>query len=61
MKAPIERTNRIWPTEKLATSHLPMASLSENMNRPTSMMITPAAAVFDEVSRLLNPLMVVSS
>ena len=36
MKAPIERIITTCPTEKLATSHLPMASLSANMKSPPS-------------------------
>ena len=42
MKAPTERINTTWPTEKLVTSHLPMASLRANMKSPTSMSRTPA-------------------
>src|SRR5262245_26615689 len=42
MKAPSERTSTTWPTEKLATSHLPMASFNANMKSPASIKRAPA-------------------
>src|SRR3546814_15557006 len=36
-----ERTNRIWPTDRLATIHLPSASLQVNSAVPASMKAMP--------------------
>ena len=46
MKAPIERISTTWPTEKLATSHLPIASFSANMKSPASIKRMPARSTF---------------
>jgi hypothetical protein len=43
ISAAIERSSRIWPTVKPATSHLPRVSLSEKRNMPTSISRMPPA------------------